>query len=569
MSLDQEQPDQPEAAPQGDTGKAVSRREFVTTVGAIAAGTALAGSGLGTAAAETVRAGHSSKSSAKKMIVQAFGEDIDLLDPHYFKSVPGYYAVCNLYDIMLDYQHHRQQDGGLYPTADRQGNWKMNPWLASHWSISRDQKTITFKLRKGLKFSDGSPLTAHDVKASWERALGVAGYGQLVMNIMAIEHPGQIAVHDDQTVVLHLSKPNPFAMKMIPINVLGIMSARALKAHATKGDPTAHKWLDSHAAGSSAYYLANWTPGVSWELKPNPHYWNPGALRNAGTIVRTIPDPSERYNLLVKGDIDVAYELLPKDLAALRHNRNIDLIQFKVPWPYYLGMTVSMPPFDNPKVRQAIAYGIPQKTIIDRVMHGFAEPCKSPVAAGMPTSDFGASPYTTDPAKTKSLLQKAGVSNLKFDLAVLAGQSQESQIAVWIQAELAQAGVQVNIVSMTDAEYYAKQEKKQLQAFIGEWYSWVNDPFYHLFFNFGSKNTTTNSTGYSNHTVDRLIAEGMYNTNFKKRVQLSREAQKLILHDAPWAMLFQINYTIAVRKNIHNFNWYPDVGTRFWEVQKT
>ena len=358
-------------------------------------------------------------------------------------------------------------------------------------------------------------------------------------------------------------------MKMLAVNVESIMSAKSLRDHATRTDSTAHNWFKIHAFGSAPYVLANWTPGVQWELRPNPNFWNPGVLKNAGSIIRTIPSAVERYNLLVRGDVDVAYDLQPKDLAALRHNPNVRLIQFKVPWPYYLGMNNMIHPFDNVKVRQAVSYAIPYKTIIDKVLYGFGQVCKSPVARGMPTSDFRFSPYNSNPAKTKQLLQQAGVSNLTFDLAVLQGRPQDAQIAVWIQASLAQASVRVNILQMTDAEYYAKFDKRQLQAFIGEWYSWVNDPFYHLYWNFLSTNTFTNATGYSNPTVDKIIHAGLYETDVATRNRLSREAQRLIMHDAPWALLYQINYTIAVRSNIHGFNWYPDVGTRFWMVSKT
>lgn len=551
-------------------GLPVSRRDFIGVLGAAAAGAALAGSATGTAFAES-RVKKVASASSKKTLVQAMGLDIDTLDPHYFKSIPGYYAMCNVYDMMLDYDLKTQPDGGLYPVAGSNGSWKMKPWLAESWSVSNNKRTITFKLRKGLKFADGSPMTAADVKASWDRAAGVAGYGQLIMNMITVTHTSQIVTPDDHTIVLHLNKPNPFALKMLSVNVLGVINDHLLKLHESKSDPTGHKWLATHAAPSGPYYLSNWTPGVSWELKPNPHYWNPSAIKNVGTLIHTIPNASERLNLLVKGDVDVAYDLNKKDLATLRHNPNIRLIQFKVPWPYYLGMTNSQPPFNNAKVRQAINYAIPRDTIINKVMYGFARPCKSPVAAGMPTSDFNLSPYPLTPniAKAKQLLQQSGMSNVKFDLAVIQGRPEDAQIAVWIQASLAQIGVQVNIVQMTASEYFAKQGKKQLQAFIGEFYSWVNDPFYHMFWNFDSVNITTNATGYHNPTVDKLIAQGMYNTNAKQRVKLSQEIQKIVINDAPWALLYQDIYTIAVRKNVHNFNWYPDVGTRFWKVVKS
>ncbi|GAC1316475.1 MAG: ABC transporter substrate-binding protein [Chloroflexota bacterium] len=500
-------------------------------------------------------------------IVQAMGLDVDELDPHYFKSIPGYYAVANLNDMLLDYEHVAQSDGGLYPAADQTANWKFKPWLAQSYDVSPDQTKLTFKLRNDLKFSDGSPLTAKDVKATWDRGVTGKGYANIVTGFMGIKNTEQVVAPDDSTVVITLEKPNPFALKMIPINVMSVMSAASIKAHATTADASGHDWFHNNALGSSAYVLANWTPGVQWELKPNPNYWNKGELKNGGTIVKTIPNASERLNLLLRGDIDIAYDLQPKDMAALKDNKDVRLIQFSVPWPYYMGMNNTLAPFDKTPVRQAVAHAVPYKTIIDKVLYGFGEECKSPVANGMPTSDFSAWKYDTDPSATRQLLQQAGVSDLKFDLAVLQGRPQDEQIAVWIQSGLQQAGVAVNIVKMTDADYYDKYNKKQLQAWIGEFYSWVNDPMYHLFWNFHSKSPIA-ATGYSNPTVDQLIDDNLYSTDAAKRDQASRQAQKLVVEEAPWALLYQLHYTVAVRNTIQNFNWYPDVGTRFWKVTK-
>jgi len=103
--------------------------------------------------------------------------------------------------------------------------------------------------------------------------------------------------------------------------------------------------------------------------------------------------------------------------------------------------------------------------------------------------------YTGGPAKAKEVLAQAGIKNLSFDLAVRVGFPTYEQIAIWIQSGIAEAGGQVNIVKMTDAEYLQKFNSGQLQAYIAEWYSWVNDPFYHLYWNFLSTNTGTNGTG--------------------------------------------------------------------------
>lgn len=503
------------------------------------------------------------------VIVTANGLDLDELDPHYFKSIPSYFAVCNLYDNLFAYEYEELESGGLTPVADENGDWILLPWLLESWEVSDDQKTLTFTLKEGLTFSDGSPLTSRDVKATWDRGVSdTSPYSKTVLNLMTVMSPDQIEAPDERTVVLALEQPTVFALKMLAVNVLDIMSAEALEEHATPEDPTAHDFFRTNVLGSAAYTLANWTPGVSWEFAPNPNFWNPDALRNGGVVNRVVPSPQERLSLLVNGDVDLSFNLLPKDLADLRDNPDITLFNFDVPWPNFLGMNNRIPPFDQKVVRQAVSHAIPYQTIIDEVMFGFAKPVKSPVAEGMPTSDYSFWNYDGGPARARELLDEAGIADLEFDIAVLIGFAQNEQIAVWIQSGLAEAGITANVRRMTDAEYYDLFNSGQLQGYLGEFYSWVNDPMYHLFFNFVSTNTATNAAGYNNPEVDEIVLSGLYETDLEKRDALSREAQRIIVDDAPWGLLFQVNYVVAGRSNISGYNWNTDVGARYWMVSK-
>jgi peptide/nickel transport system substrate-binding protein len=356
---------------------------------------------------------------------------------------------------------------------------------------------------------------------------------------------------------------------MVAVNVLSIMSSKAITANATADDPTAHNFFHANMLGSAAYTLSKWTPGVEWDLSPNPNYWNKSALKNGGIVNRTIPTAEQRLSLLKNGDVDIAYDLLPKDMADLKTSTDINLYNFQIPWPQYLGMNNKIAPFDNVDVRRAVSHAIPYDTIIDKVMYGFASQCRSPVAAGMPTSDFSTWNYTGGPAKAKEILDGLGIKNFSFDMAVRNGYPTEQQIAVWIQSGIAQAGGTVNIVTMTDAEYLEKFNSGALQTWIGEWYSWVNDPFYHMYFNFYSKNTGTNGVGYSNATVDQILDEGLYMTDQAKRDDLSRQAQKIIIDEAPWGLLYQINQVVAARKNISGYQWNTDTAARYWMVTKS
>ena len=147
----------------------------------------------------------------------------------------------------------------------------------------------------------------------------------------------------------------------------------------------------------------------------------------------------------------------------------------------------------------------------------------------MPTSDFSFWHYDGGPAKAKEILDSLGIKDFSFDLAVRIGFSVHEQIAVWIQSAMAEAGGKVNIVKMTDAEYLEKFNSGALHAFIAEWYSWVNDPIYHIHWNFNSRATATNGVGYSNPRVDQIIDEAMYEPDPVKREALSKEAQKIIV----------------------------------------
>jgi peptide/nickel transport system substrate-binding protein len=553
----------------GERPAAMTRRDLLAVFGATVAGIALWEEiGAAPYSREQARA-LAQETGPQAKIVIANGLDLDELDPHYFKSIPSYYAVANLYDNMFAYEHQTQEDGGLFPVQQEDGSWKLLSWLAETWEVSEDGLTITLHLRQGLTFNDGSPLTAADVKATWDRGVSdTSVYSKLVFNLMTVMTPDQITAPDDATVVLTLEKPTVFALKMMGTNVLNIMSATAIESNATAEDPTAHEYHSKNAFGSTAYTLSKWTPGVEWELTPNPNYWNPEALKNGGVLNRTIPTAQERLSLLKNGDVDLAFDLLPKDMADLQSDANVKLFDFVIPWPQFLAMNNTIPPFDNVDVRRAVSHAIPYQTIIDEVMFGFAKPLKSPIAEGMPTSDYSFWAYDGGPARAKEILDGLGMTDLSFDMAVRIGFPTHEQIAVWIQSAMAEAGVTVNILKMTDAEYLEKLNSGALQTAIAEFYSWVNDPIYHLYWNFHSQATATNVPRYSNARVDEIIDAAMYETDLATREALSKEAQQIVVDEAPWGLLYQINFVVAGRSNVTGFNFNPDTAARYWMVAK-
>ncbi len=257
----------------------ITRRNLLAAFGAGAAAVALSEGVLAAPYSASQVRSMAQETGATAKIVIANGQDLDELDPHYFKSIPSYYLMSNVYDNIFGYQYSEQEEGGLLPDVDENGDWVLLPWLLDSWEVTEDQTVITFTLKDGLTFQDGSPLTSADIKATWDRGVSPTSvYSNLVFGLMTVTTPDQIAAPDEKTVVLTLAQPTAFALKMMATNVLNIMSAAAIEEHSTEADPTGHEWFAKNTFGSAAYTLSKWTPGVEWELSPNGNFWNKEAV---------------------------------------------------------------------------------------------------------------------------------------------------------------------------------------------------------------------------------------------------------------------------------------------------
>lgn len=501
----------------------------------------------------------------KEKIVIAMPADIDTLDVQVFKSIPGYYAVRNVHEQLIDPK--------LEPYGDHLAWEDPNEFvgaLAERWDVSEDGKTITFHLRDGLKFSNGNPLTASDVYYTFDRALNGGGYTAILLGMLTVDNvEEQVKVLDDKTVEITLREVNPMATKLLGLNVVSILDEETMKEHATADDPWANEWAAANTIGAGPYVLKEWTPGVGWELEPNPNYWNAEAIQNAGIIVKQVDDAQDRLALLKSGAVDVAFDIAYKDLEDLQNDPNIEVVTKPSTWNWYLGMVTTVPPFDNLKVRQAVAYAIPYDTIIDDVMHGFAVSSRGPVVPNMPTSDPEFWNYDTDLEKAKQLLTEAGYPD-GFDtqMDVLVGRIEDEEAAVWIQANLAEIGVNVELNKQAAAQYYDRLNAKEHPMFIAEWFSWVNDPFYHMTWHFKSDSVFTNATNYANPTVDELISSGIYEADSAKREEISKELQEIIVEDSPWGFLFARNFIVSVRNTIKGYAIYPDQNPRWMDLEK-
>jgi peptide/nickel transport system substrate-binding protein len=543
-------------------GSTISRRSFVGRAAVFGLSAAsLTGLLAESATARSRTVGATPKKTAKLAI--GVGQDMDTIDPQAFKDIPGYYMIGNIYDQLIDLRAHPINKGDIL-LADPSRPTAM---IARSMRISKDRLTATFKLDPRAKFQDGTPITVDDVKYTFTRGILGTQYTNTLMKMLTLTKPTNILTPDRQTVVFKLDKPNPMTERLLSLQVLSIQSAQVSKAHTTKKDKWADAYWRSNSFGNSAYSLKSWTRGQGWELAPSANFYRGGLPRNGGLIFKVVADPQERLNLLQSGTLHVAFEVSAKDAAALRAGRskNAKLVNTPSPWNFMLVFTNSVKPLDNKLVRQALSYAVPYQAIIKNVMYGLARPSRGPIVPGMPTSDPSFWHYNTDLAKAKQLLAQANLPN-GFDTSidVLIGRPEDEQAATLIQANFQQIGVKASINKLDASQYQDNRNNAKSPMQIAEWFSWVNDPMYHLYWNFLSSNTFTNSARYANKAVDRLIQNGMYEPNQARRATMSRQAQRMIVDDAPWAFLFARDFFQPVARNLHDFPLWPDQNPRFY-----
>jgi peptide/nickel transport system substrate-binding protein len=224
----------------------------------------------------------------KDTIVVAMGGDyFDGIDP----AKSGFF-ISNEFQILT---HERLVDYAITTLPDgRQIADTQRPigGLAEAITVSPDKKTITMRLRKGRKFSNGDELTAHAVKFSFARGLEIPGTTRFgLTKMLRIERPEQMVVVDDHTIRFDLKAPNPIFVLTLTLNNFGIVNPREVEAHKTDKDPHAQEWMKTNSTGSGPYRLESWKPGTELVFRANPH-WHGGKPAVERVIYRVVPSTS-------------------------------------------------------------------------------------------------------------------------------------------------------------------------------------------------------------------------------------------------------------------------------------
>jgi peptide/nickel transport system substrate-binding protein len=369
----------------------------------------------------------------------------------------------------------------------------------------------------------------------------------------------RVDVTDEFTATLHLKSPSPGLFGMLAQREGFMISPAAVQKYG--------KDFGTHPVGTGPFIFKEWTPGSSLTVEKNPHYWEAGKPYLDQIIFNDTSNSIVGMQRLITGEVDYISGLTPIDVRQVEKRSNIiHLDQAPASRWYGLQWQTDRPPFNNPKLRQAIAYAIDRKRIVDILMNGKAPVAESITPPGLWWFDPSLKSYPYDPAKAKALLAEAGLTDVKVGLST-PQITLLQQINQLVQEQLKAVGITVRLEPIAQSDWYPRLSQGLINFSPIRW-SQRPDPdalFQLLFRSTGSQN----STKYNNPKVDKLLDEGRNALDQSERQKIYWQVQKIVAEDLPYVPLFfSIEYA-AMRSNVHNHVWIPDDIPRFRNIWKS
>ena len=500
---------------------------------------------------------------AKTILIVAGPRTPESLELEYPATEAVHEARKNIYDRLLAYAMKKNPDGIMVEDFDH-----IVGSLAKSWDVSPDRTSITFHLADA-KAANGDMLTADDVMWTFKRGWAIKGtfYWYMHQMLKIEDYDKAFSKIDDHTVKVTLPGTSPLIERLWVNNDLGIIDATEAKKHLTDADANAQTWLSTHTASFSPYQVTSYSPGREVIYEANPNYFR-GAPPLKKIIFREMPSSANRVAALQAGSIDVAEWLLPRELNLLRSTSSVKVWTVYGNYIHRVEMNNQTPPFNDPRVRQALNYLVPRDQISKSVYFDTARETKSPISEIYPAYTDEFFHYTYDLDKAKALLKEAGLGDgFKTELGYRTGDEIEEQIAVILKTNFAKAGIDVQLEKIPSSTLVDNYTKGKIPMYFLRDMAIVPDAAYvtNLWLN---SHSMVDYSRFKDGTVDALIDKNLVSTDDPSRIADMKQAQKLIVDQAPWVFLFNPGYQLATRSNVTGVSWYTPNGNAWYDFSK-
>jgi peptide/nickel transport system substrate-binding protein len=466
---------------------------------------------------------------APRNLIAAIAGEPDQADPHKTTAYFSFQVLENVFDTLVEPDE----------------NLEMRPALAESWDVSPDQRSWTFHLRKGVTFHDGSPFTADDVVYSYRRIID-----EKLTNVDKFSAVTDVTAPDPSTVRITVKQPTPNLLT----NLGGFKGMAIVQRKNVESGQIA-----THPIGTGPFAFETHKSGDSITLKANPSYWG-GAPKVAGVTFRFISEPSTALSALQADEIDWTDSIPTERVAALADDDSITLAQMPSNDYWYLALNQARDPWNDVRVRQAIAYAIDRDAIVQATSYGTAVTNQLAIPKGNPWySEYDT--YTHDIEKAKTLLREAQAAPRNLDMLVTNEYPETVTAAQIIADNLAPLGITVNIRTVDFATWLDEQNTGNFDMLMMGWLGNIDpDDFYYAQHH---TNGTSNAQKFSNPEVDRLLDAGRVETDRTRRADDYAKAATIIADQVSYIYLYNPSVIQAWTNDLSGYEARRDRAIRF------
>jgi peptide/nickel transport system substrate-binding protein len=459
------------------------------------------------------------------------------LDPHLSSAYSSFAVLANVVE-------------GLTTFDDAV---KLAPSLAESWEQSEDGLTWTFKIRQGVKFSNGREMTSDDVKFSFERIINPELGSGRVNSCGGAD--ATFDAPDATTFRITTTSSNG----VLPITIAGAAGC-AIVANESVGE-------DGQIVvpiGTGPFVIQDVVGTTSMTLLKNPDYWQTGLPYLDEIDIVVIPEASSREAALLGGEVDWIMSPAPQSYEALKGNADVVVGETPLLQYSYMGVNTTRDPLSDIRVRQAMAYAIDREQICAAGAFGLCTPIEGPTSPGSPWY-FDYAPYGRDVEKAKALLAEAGFAD-GFDLELMPTSTYEETVrqAQVVQQNLAEVGIRATINAPEWSQWLELEGGGNYDVYLCGWIGLTDaDLYYYLQHRTGE---VFNFTGFSNPEFDSLVDEGRSITDFDQRYEIYSQANKLLVDEAPYIYFYSPVGLRAYKPFVKGFVTRPDLLNQLWNV---
>lgn len=454
----------------------------------------------------------------------------------------------------------------------------MEPHVATSWEISEDHLEYTFHLRRDVQFWDGTPLTAHDVKFTFDTLMNPTTDAAALRNYF--KDVSTCEVLDDYTVRYRCTQPYVYHL-----NALG--SLEILPRHIYgEGDFNKHR-ANRAPMGSGPYRFIRWVTGRYILLERNPAYWKTainGEPYLERILFRFITNDNAAMQLLMRGDLDRS-GILPQDWERRANTpkfiAKFHRFQYFRPGYTYIGWNLRLPLFSDKRVRQALTMLLDRETICATILEGFARVAAGTFMFDTPEENPRIQPYPFDPKHAVALLEEAGWRDtngdglrdrdgrpFRFEVLLTNNNPTAERILTVYKEELARHGIELVLRPLEWAAMVERVDARNFEAVIMGW-ALSPDPDPYQLFHSSQAEKGSNYVGFADTEADRLMEEARVTFDREKRIAMYHRLSEILHEEQPYTFLMVSKQLLAVDKRFENIHIYPfGPDEREWFVPK-